>query len=445
MDRLIVKFKQLVLVAGDLLVWYAALATSLAIRALFPRHYSALAWPEHALPFSLLFLLWLVSHYVQGLYDLKNARNDAAFFRRAGIAYGVNTLLALAFFYLLPFFGIAPRTTLLISLAVTALLWTLWRLTIHALLARRVLRTRVAFIGWNEEARELDRLLGANPNIGYDIAARIESGFDELPSLLVRNKVNLVVLALSPRTNPELARPLYESIFLKVGFMDLIPFYEQITTRVPVSAITRVWFLENLREADKRAYDTIKRAADVLLSLLIGCITLLIGPALALAIRLDSRGAALFRQERVGKDGRPFTIFKFRTMREDAETTGAQWAAKDDDRITRVGHVLRLTRLDELPQIWNVLRGEMSFIGPRPERPEFVRDLTAAMPYYAMRHLVRPGLTGWAQVSMGYAGTIAENLKKLQFDLFYIKNRSPFLDFVILLRTIGTVLTAKGQ
>lgn len=445
MERLIVKFKQILLLVGDLITWYASLFIALQIRNALPRHATPVTWDQHVAPFTVLFALWVLIAYTSGLYDLTQAKNDATFFRRYSVNFAIDVAVALVFFYLLPFFGIEPRTTLLIMVAVAAALGTLWRLAAQSRLLSRALRTRVAFVGWNDEAAELDGLLKKYPNLGYDVVAVIRDRFDDLPSLLQQHRVNLVVLAMSPRTSPELARPLYESIYLKVAFTDCIPFYEQITGMVPVSAITRVWFLENLRESSKRFYDSVKRTADIVLAIVILAVTIIIGPFIALAIRLDSRGPALFRQRRVGKDGALFKIIKFRTMREDAEPEGAQWATRDDDRVTRVGRVLRLTRLDELPQVWNVFRGEMSFIGPRPERPEFVRELTAAMPFYTMRHLVRPGLTGWAQVNYGYAASITQNLRKLQYDLYYIKNRSPFVDLVILLRTIGTVLTAKGQ
>jgi lipopolysaccharide/colanic/teichoic acid biosynthesis glycosyltransferase len=167
-------------------------------------------------------------------------------------------------------------------------------------------------------------------------------------------------------------------------------------------------------------------------------------PIIALAVKLSSPGPVLFRQERVGKHGKRFWIVKFRTMREDAEANGAQFATIQDPRITAVGAFLRATRLDELPQVWNVLKGDMSFVGPRPERPEFVDQLTERLPFYALRHLTRPGLTGWAQVRYKYASSLEENLVKLQYDLFYVKHRSLILDLAILLKTINTVVRRQG-
>jgi lipopolysaccharide/colanic/teichoic acid biosynthesis glycosyltransferase len=214
---------------------------------------------------------------------------------------------------------------------------------------------------------------------------------------------------------------------------------------VPVSAISRIWFLENLQESRKNLYEILKRGLDIAGAALIGVFTLAITPFVAILIWLSDRGPIFFSQERVGKDGRRFWVKKFRTMIVDAEKDGARYAEKNDSRITTVGKILRLTRIDELPQCLNVLLGEMSFIGPRPERPEFAEEITRDMPYYPMRLLVRPGLSGWAQINYPYYATPAEQRLKLQYDLFYIKNRSFFLDLLIAMRTLNTILRAKGQ
>src|SRR3989338_4727312 len=317
MDRAIVKLKQLILLSGDLAIFYLALWAALIARGLFPRTV-LIGWSGHVVPFSIVFLAWLIIFYTNGLYDLAAARNEARFLRKAAAGFAAAAIAAVAFFYLVPFFWIEPRTTLAFDLLITSALWILWRTIFNATIASRALRTRVCFIGWNPEAAEL-------------------------------------------------TRPLYESIFLKLAFTDIIPFYEQLTGRIPVSAITRIWFLENLREAEKRFYDVIKRAGDLAMAAAIGIFTIAISPLVAAAISVNSRGPIFYRQERVGKDGKPFRIVKFRTMVRDAETNGAQFASKDDSRVTRVGRFLRAARIDELPQVWNVIRGEMSFIGPRPE------------------------------------------------------------------------------
>ena len=208
--------------------------------------------------------------------------------------------------------------------------------------------------------------------------------------------------------------------------------------------------MANLREQQKKIYDRFKIMIDYALAVILGLFFIVTAPFVALAIKINSKGPVFFKQDRVGRQGTIFTVFKYRTMKAlnadgGAEMQGPQFASDKDSRITAVGNFLRKTRLDEIPQFWNILKGEMSFIGPRPERPEFVSQLTEKMPYYALRHLIKPGLTGWAQVHKSYYGTFEENLRKLEYDFFYIKNRGLALDISIILRTVNTILRLAGR
>ncbi|MFH1746365.1 MAG: sugar transferase [Planctomycetota bacterium] len=216
-------------------------------------------------------------------------------------------------------------------------------------------------------------------------------------------------------------------------------FIEKLLGEVPADDIDTQWFLQ----ADVQSiggYETAKRIVDVISAVVGLVLTLPLWLLIAVIIQLDSRGPAFFKQRREGLHGRVFTIYKFRTMCLDAEANGACWAGRNDPRVTRFGRLLRLTRLDELPQLWNILKGEMSLVGPRPERPEFTEDLVAAIPHYRQRNLVKPGLSGWAQINYRYGSSIADTRRKLCFDLYYLKYRSLDLDFAIIIRTIGTFL-----
>jgi sugar transferase (PEP-CTERM system associated) len=217
-------------------------------------------------------------------------------------------------------------------------------------------------------------------------------------------------------------------------------FYEKATGQILVDQITSAWFLfADLRvHCDRQA--TLKRAADLFCSLLGLCLTLPLWPIIALAVRLWDRGPAFYAQQRVGQNGKIFTLYKFRTMRIDAENGKSVWAAPDDPRVTPIGRWLRKSRLDELPQLYNILRGDMSLIGPRPERPDLVAELIEKVPFYKERHLVKPGLTGWAQISFRYGSSVEDAKRKLQFDLYYLKHMSFELDIIILFRTVGTFL-----
>ncbi len=455
MDRAIVPLRQLLLLLGDAAVFFVALA--IAVRIRFPNDVEGVIFAGHLPSFSFLFCLWLLIFAVSGLYNITLGRNRVLLLRVLFTALLFSAGVAIAFFYLASI-SITPKTTLALDLAIMSGLLVLWRLFYnHLLVSEKTFRSRLLFIGVNDETRELISELQTHPHYGLDVAAVISLNESEISGVPMRHTleglsdflktshISIIVLAASLRSTPELAKQLYESIFLKVRVTDVISMYEQITRRVPVSAISHVWFLENLREAAKGFYETSKRASDILGSLFLGSITLVLAPCVALLIWLDDHGPIFFAQERLGRNGKTFRMYKFRTMIVDAEKNGERFAEKADARVTKIGRILRMTRLDELPQCWNVLIGDMSFIGPRPERPTFAAELTQEMPYYAMRLLVRPGLTGWAQVNYPYYATPAEHRLKLQYDLYYIKNRSIVLDIVIVVKTLNTILRAAGQ
>jgi exopolysaccharide biosynthesis polyprenyl glycosylphosphotransferase len=216
--------------------------------------------------------------------------------------------------------------------------------------------------------------------------------------------------------------------------------------RIPVQHIQDQWLLlsDGFYLLSKEYVQKFKRILDFLVSGMLLVLSTPLMAVTALAIRLESPGPIFYQQERMGKDCKVFTVFKFRSMRVDAEAHGAKWAQKRDPRVTRIGRWIRIFHIDELPQIWNVFLGEMSLVGPRPERPEFVRELESKIPYYCVRHTAVPGITGWAQVEYPYGASLEDALRKLEYDVYYIKNMSIFLDFKILLRTVGVVLLGEG-
>jgi exopolysaccharide biosynthesis polyprenyl glycosylphosphotransferase len=253
-------------------------------------------------------------------------------------------------------------------------------------------------------------------------------------------------LAITRDRPPELVRKILDARFQGINVREMADVYEELTGRIPIRYIADQWLLssEGFSLLYKEYVQKVKRLVDVGFSSVLLLLTAPLFGITALAVRLDSPGPIFYKQERVGKGRKPFTIYKFRSMREDAESGGARWAMERDPRVTKVGNLLRLTHVDELPQIWNVFRGDMSVVGPRPERPEFVRMLEEAVPYYAVRHAVRPGITGWAQVSYRYGASIEDAMRKLESDLYYVKNMSLFLDLKIMLRTIGVVFLTDG-
>lgn len=261
-----------------------------------------------------------------------------------------------------------------------------------------------------------------------------------------KTHATMIVLLPDAPLDDEIAHDLLEAKLHGVMVVDIRSFYEHVVQRLPLSQINDEWLLQaegfslNTRGSLRR----LKRALDVMLSLGLLILTLPVTLISALIVRLESPGPVIYRQDRVGLHEKEFTVYKFRSMRQDAEKDGAVWAAKNDSRVTRFGKIMRKTRIDELPQLWNVLKGDMSFIGPRPERMTFVKELKKKIPYYGMRHTVKPGLTGWAQVSYPYGASEEDARKKLEYDLYYIKNLSILMDIRILFKTMGVVLFPSG-
>jgi len=275
----------------------------------------------------------------------------------------------------------------------------------------------------------------------------IIGSISDIPDIVKQHRVDRVVVSLADSRGMLSMDALLEMRLHKgVRFDHLASLYEEYTGKIAVENLRPSWFIFSGGFRKGRVLMLAKRTLDLVVAAL-GLIVLSpIMAIVALAIRITSQGPAVYHQQRVGKDGRLFTIHKFRSMRVDAEAlTGAVWASVDDPRVTPVGRFLRRTRLDELPQLWNVVRGHMSFVGPRPERPEFVDDLGTQIPFYGQRHAVRPGVTGWAQVRHRYGNTVEDSLEKLQYDLFYIKHLSIAFDLFVILETMKTVITRRGS
>jgi sugar transferase (PEP-CTERM system associated) len=330
----------------------------------------------------------------------------------------------------------------------------------HKLRTHQRLQSRVLVLGLSRVARPLVDLQadGAQPFTVLGFLDDDPGAHDKLPpgshllgktrdllNLVEELRPDLVVVALPDMRGALPTSDLLECRLRGIRVEDWPTFYEKQTRKVLVTDLRPSWLIFSNGFARTQLMQNLKRPLDVLLALAGLLLALPVIAVVAVAIKLDSRGPVLFRQRRVGQNGRIFTLNKFRSMREDAErASGAVWATEDDPRITRLGRFLRQTRLDELPQLVNVLVGDMSFVGPRPERPEFVHMLQRQIPFYTGRLAVKPGITGWAQVRHQYAASVEDTLEKLQYDLYYIKNLSPLLDMLILLRTIQVVLFARG-
>jgi sugar transferase (PEP-CTERM system associated) len=325
-----------------------------------------------------------------------------------------------------------------------------------------ICRERIVIVGTGETARDAcraisekhssecvvvgfvdedDSQLGRVLAMGIRIVTDFGSMVDALPK-----RADRILVALNEKRGK---LPVQQLVELKMrGFEveEAVSFFERVGGKIAIETLLPSWliFSEGFKSSPLRSFS--KRAVDITLSTILLLINLPTAIAAALAIRIDSKGGVLFRQKRTGLNGKEFELLKFRSMVHDAESrSGPTWASMDDPRITRVGRIIRYLRIDELPQLINILKGEMSFVGPRPERPHFVKQLEKQIPYYALRHSIRPGLTGWAQVQYAYSSSVEESEEKLRYDLFYLKNGSILLDFWIVLKTIKVVLQGSGS
>ena len=394
--------------------------------------------------------------YYAGLYDLAATRYARVVHERAlrGVALGAVVLLLA--FYVAPALEMG-RGILLVALAMAALLVPAWRMLYNRVTEGSGMARRTLVVGNGELAQELVRLVRERPDLGLELvgtlardhahvnpAAGVVGTYRDLLEVVSRHRVQVVLVAYPDRRGTLPVEQLLEAKFRGVEVHEGVAFYERETGKIFVHELkpSQLIFAEGF--AVRPAARRLKRFLDVMCA---GVGLVLAAPLMllvAVAIKLDSRGPVLYQQVRAGELGRPFTLHKFRSMRVDAELAGARFAEEDDPRVTRVGRFIRKTRLDELPQLWNVLHGEMSMVGPRPERPCFIDQLEQQVPYFRQRLYVKPGITGHAQVRCRYGATADDHLEKLQYDLYYIKSHSVLFDVAIMLDTVKVVLLRIG-
>lgn len=451
------RIKQLALVMGDLFVFELALIPALWLR------YGTLRIEDlarHVPAYGFVGLFWCVSFYINHLYDLE-VKPPLRLLRTYLEGMIVNFAIAVVIFYLLPF-GIAPRANLFFHFLISLILGYGWRILYH----RFVIETRkpIAFLYMGDPnlLHNAAHLLKHN-QYGFVLHSAFFSGPIQIPEdigptqvipnpqtaihAINTGEIGGIVMDRKASLHASARDIARAALYTSIPIFDLLDLEETIEGRIPLAQLSETWLLIHLQEAEKTFYDNLKRGLDVVFSIPFGALTLILAPILATLNFFLSPGPLLYHQQRVGRKGKLFRLWKFRTMHVDAEANGPQFSSdvKTDKRITKIGGWLRRMRIDELPQIWNVLRGDLSFVGPRPERPEFVEPLLAQEPAYGLRHVTRPGLTGWAQVTYLKPNERNEdNLVKLQYDLYYLKHRSFILDGLILLKTIGIILRREG-
>jgi exopolysaccharide biosynthesis polyprenyl glycosylphosphotransferase len=427
----------------DIFLLYTSLVTMLAVR--YDETFSE-QLQIHLIPFGVIFALWLIIFYIANLYDQHTFRNSANFYTNLFRAIVIAGVISTSFFYLIPIFGITPKTNLFIFIVIFSVLDTAAR-TLFNYAAGKIFKRSVLIVGDTPSTHETADFIIKNPQLGYELVEIINpDNIQHLKEAIDGQHINIIVISPEGYQIPELINVFYHALDKRIIFYDLLTFYERITGKVPLGAISQTWFLENLSEGQKHGYEFFKRIGDVVFGLVFGIISLIFYPFIIIAMQIDSPGPIFYRQTRIGRMGKTFQLIKFRNMIPNAEAkTGAVWASENDPRITRVGNFLRKTRLDEIPQFWIIVKGEMSLVGPRAERPEFHKTLKREVPFYEERYLIKPGLSGWAQINYPYGASVNDAAEKLKYDLYYIKNRSIALDIGIILKTIRISLSQAGK
>ena len=451
-----------ILILGDLMVTAVALVIALYFWAQQDwLHFSWLFLKErperwfYSLP-----LIWIL--LIIELYDVRRASRRQEVLQGVGVAAVISLILYLGFYFTAQ--TPLPRRGVLAFIVVVSLLTILWRLVYIKVFTAPLFMRRVLIVGAGRAGTTLVRIInGIRPGpfhlVGFidDNISKINTQIESCPVLgdsaglidiIQRESVSDIIFSISGQMSPGMFQAIQKAAEMGVEVTTMPIIYEDLLGRVPILLLQSDWLVRTFADHARTGgfYGMAKRAIDLVGGLIGSLLCVLLFPIISLAILVDTGSPVLYSQIRLGKNGRIYKIVKFRTMRKDAEKDGvARPATQNDERITRVGHYLRKSHLDELPQFFNVLRGDMSLVGPRAERTELVEELQNKVPFYRARLLAKPGLTGWAQVNFGYAATVEDTTIKLEYDLYYIKHRNLFLDFLILIRTIGAVVGLRGQ
>ena len=426
------KLKQLVVLLGDVFLFYGALVLTLIIR------YGHPAWIysfwAHLKPFSWILIIWLSIFYLADLYQTKILKNNLNLIGNLFLAVVISTTVSVIIFYLLA--TLTPKTNLLIFSFIFGTLSYLWRLSMANVLLFSGWRYRLLIIGDSPRIAEAVSHFNSNPLVGYDVVLWLKESQEinkqNFLKIISDNKIDTIVLPPQLKKEFALVKSIYKLLPLGLTIADFITFYETVFGKIPLEESEENWFIEKII-AKRPLFDSIKRVLDIFLAFIFSVVFLPIVVPIAVLIKITSKGPVIFKQQRMGKNDKIFWLYKFRTMR--IEMEGPLWTTEKDNRLTPVGKILRFSHLDEIPQLLNILKGDIAFVGPRAERIELVEQYKK-LPYYEIRHIIKPGFTGWAQIYYRPSASLEEAFEKLKYDIYYIKNRSLFLDLLIIFKTI---------
>ncbi len=412
---------------------------------------------NHLQQAAIITIIFQLCLYFYDLYDLSRDLSLAATATKMTQAFGLGCILLAVTYYSLPTLSTSIRI-FWIGYITTCGGILLWRWAYYLILTKRLFAQNILILGTGSFASAIAEEIEGPHDSAYKIVhfigntevsfnpnqVPVSQNVSDIAGYCRKNDIELIVIALDDRRKKTPTKELLACKLNGIRVKQGVDFYEGITGRLPVERVdpSEIFFSDGFRLG--RWTRTLKRSLDIAFGLTGIVFSVPVGILSACIIKLESPGPVFYLQERVGQRGKTFKIIKFRSMRLNAEENGAVWASKNDDRATRFGALMRKTRIDEIPQMWNVLCGEMSTVGPRPERPVFVKELTEKIPYYAIRHHIKPGITGWAQVSYPYGASVKDALRKLEYDLYYMKNLSFFLDLVIIFKTVKTIFFSSG-
>lgn len=397
---------------------------------------------SHTLPFFFLYIGWIIILFLFNLYELKLSKPTISNIKNIGQALLSCFVLGMVFFYLTPFFEITPKINLLIAILSFGGLFFLWRRLFYLLFAKNFKKRAVIITNQShKETIELIDFVKHNPHTGIEIV----NSYTDIEMFLTQehSDIDIFIVSGSILKNPKIFTEIFKR---NIEILEFTQAYENLLAKIPIDVIDESWLIHKIPEQNI-LYKSTKRTIDILVAfvVLIICSPFLI--LSAIAIKIENKGPVYIKQIRTGKHNIPFELFKLRSMislnsNGSAEINGAPvWAEENDPRITKVGKILRKTHIDEIPQLINVLRGDISLVGPRPERPEFVAKLEQEIPFYHMRHIIQPGFTGWAQIKFRYARSVLDSKEKFEYDLYYIKNKNTILDLGVIVKTIQIIFT----
>src|SRR3989344_4810004 len=434
------KLKQLAVLLGDVFLFYGTLVFTMVIRYGHPDWIYSF-W-VHFKPFSWILIIWLLIFYLADLYQIKILKNNPVLIANLFLGVIIATVVSVIVFYIMaPIAQLTPKTNLLIIGIIFGVLSYLWRLAITNALLSGGWRYRLLIIGDSPRIAEVVAYLNTNPILGYDVVSWLKEiekvDKQNLWQLVTENKINTVVLPPQLKKEFAIVKSIYQLLPLELTITDFINFNETIFGKILLEELEEVWFIEKII-TKKPMFDAIKKLTDMILSFILSIVFLPLAIIIAFLIKITSRGPIIFKQQRIGKNDKVFWLYKFRSMR--IEMEGPLWTTEKDNRLTPIGKILRFTHLDELPQLFNILKGDIAFVGPRAERIELTEQYKK-FPYYEIRHIIKPGITGWAQIYYRPSASLEEAFEKLKYDIYYIKNRSLFLDLFIIFKTIRYVFT----